>query len=311
MTSENGHPPPASVLRKVPNFISRVYGSYDFPIHILLAMLVAKLYPPLGAIYLQPQITATWLAVIIIFIIVGLGLKTKELSRAFQQLHFNLFVQCYNFGVVSLLVFSITKLLTTWHVLNPALADGMVICASLPMAINCLIVLTSSTGGNDAAALFNTSFANIVGIFVSPLIILAYLGTSGSVDKRDTYSKLALIVILPMSVGWVLQNYVTVVRNTFVEHKRIIKKTQESCLVFIIYTVFCRKFYAAAALKASGSGDSASPATLSDVLFMIGLEMVLMATLMGLAWYLLGLQFPNEPELRVTGLFACHHKTGT
>jgi solute carrier family 10 (sodium/bile acid cotransporter), member 7 len=278
-----------------------VYASYDFPIHILLALVAGKIYPPLGAVYVHPEITATWLAVIVIFIIVGLGLKTKELAAALQRLHFNLFVQLYNFVFVSFAVYWASRGLVSIGVLNRKLADGLTICSCLPMAINCLIVLTGSTGGDGATAIFNTSFANIFGIFISPMLILYYLGASGSVDIFDTFTKLTFIVILPMLVGWIFQNYVEPVRKLYVKHRKVFKKTQESCLVFIIWTVFSKSFLA-------GEGGEGG-ASLADALVMIVIEFLLMVTLMGIAWHLLGLQFPNEPELRVTGLFCCHQKT--
>jgi hypothetical protein len=39
----------------------------EFLILAVIAILLAKAYPPLGAEYLQPQITAKWIAVIFIF----------------------------------------------------------------------------------------------------------------------------------------------------------------------------------------------------------------------------------------------------
>jgi hypothetical protein len=43
------------------------YFKNEFLIMILLAIALAKAYPPLGADYLKPKITATWVAVVIIF----------------------------------------------------------------------------------------------------------------------------------------------------------------------------------------------------------------------------------------------------
>jgi len=43
------------------------YWSNEFLILIILAILLARAYPPLGATYLAPDITATWMAVIFIF----------------------------------------------------------------------------------------------------------------------------------------------------------------------------------------------------------------------------------------------------
>ena len=39
----------------------------DFLILVVLAICLAKAYPPLGAEFVQPQITATWIAIMIIF----------------------------------------------------------------------------------------------------------------------------------------------------------------------------------------------------------------------------------------------------
>ena len=43
------------------------YAANEFLFLILLAIVVAKLYPPLGAKYLAPEITESWIAVSIIF----------------------------------------------------------------------------------------------------------------------------------------------------------------------------------------------------------------------------------------------------
>ena len=39
----------------------------DFLILVVLAICLAKAYPPLGAKYVEPMITATWIAIMIIF----------------------------------------------------------------------------------------------------------------------------------------------------------------------------------------------------------------------------------------------------
>jgi hypothetical protein len=51
-------------------FCSRVIAfciTNDFLILVVLAICLAKAYPPLGAKYVQPKITATWIAIMIIF----------------------------------------------------------------------------------------------------------------------------------------------------------------------------------------------------------------------------------------------------
>ena len=94
-------------------------------------------------------------------VLAGLGLKTEELSKAFTRLRFNFFVQVFNFGVVSAFVFGFTKLVLSLGWLSENLAEGMIICACLPITVNMVCVLTVSAGGDEASAIFNAAFGNV------------------------------------------------------------------------------------------------------------------------------------------------------
>jgi hypothetical protein len=55
---------------KPPTWLKRaisIYWMHEFLVLMVVVILVAKAYPPLGAEYLQPKITAKWIAVIFIF----------------------------------------------------------------------------------------------------------------------------------------------------------------------------------------------------------------------------------------------------
>jgi len=288
--------------RRVWNRLCKFYKDNSFLILILCAILLARAYPPLGADYLQPKITATWIAVMFIFVLAGLGLKTSEFSKAFQRLRFNIFVQVFNFGVVSAIVFGLSRFLIHVNALSKGLGDGMVICASLPLTINMVLVLTKSSGGDEASAVFNAAFGNLVGVFLSPALILAYLGVEGSVNLAKVFTKLALRVVLPIAIGQILQKFVPPVVEFVKVHKPKFKKLQEYALIFIVYTVFCRQFQN----DDDGVGNQVE---VGDIFIMIALQFVLLCSFMVLAWHSLKLIFHNEPKLRVMGLFGCTHKT--
>lgn len=273
------------------------YFTYEFLVLVVVVILLAKAYPPLGAIYLKPEITATWIAVIFIFVMAGLGLKTSEFTNALKEIKFNLFVQCYNFGVVSAIVFGFARMLESVGALSKNLADGMIICSCLPMTINMVMVLTKAAGGNEAAAIFNAAFGNMMGVFLSPLLILGYLGVTGDVDLADVFYKLGLRVVLPICVGQVLQKTSKRVVDFVTKYKKYFKKAQMYTLIFIIYTVFCRTF----------SSDTVS--SVGDIFLMILFQFICLSVVMVLAWILLRIFFRKQPGLRVMGLFGCTHKT--
>lgn len=52
-----------------------------------------------------------------IFILAGMGIKTEEFSKAFTRFYFNLFVQLFNFGVVSSIVYGFSRFMYSVGVL--------------------------------------------------------------------------------------------------------------------------------------------------------------------------------------------------
>eukprot|EP00934_Nitzschia_sp_Nitz4_P006358 Nitzschia sp. Nitz4//scaffold50_size126154//8693//10152//NITZ4_003667-RA/size126154-processed-gene-0.27-mRNA-1//1//CDS//3329553644//6348//frame0 len=296
------HPPqPEGGLRYYTKFcwtrLLQFYNENDFVCMIAVSICLAKLYPPLGAEYLAPEITATWIAVIFIFLVTGLGLKTAELAKAFQRLKFNLFVQIFNFGVVSALIYGICRGLEEANVVSTALSQGMIVCATLPATINMQLVLTKSAGGDEAAAVFNAAFGNMVGVFLTPLLILGYLGVSGDVALGEVFYKLAIRVVTPVIVGQILQKFSPAAVEFNRTHKKEVKLAQQLTLVFIVYTVFCRTF--------AEENDS----DLADVFLVIVIQFVQLLICMVLAWSALAVAFKDKPKLRVMGLFGCTHKS--
>ena len=105
-----------------------------FLVGIAAAVLLALAHPP-GASFLAPDITAKWIAVMFIFVMSGLGLKTAELSKAVKRVQFNSAVQGFNLCFLTLGVFGVSRLCIELG-MDRVLADGMVICAALPMTVN-------------------------------------------------------------------------------------------------------------------------------------------------------------------------------
>ena len=292
---EQSTPPPCH--KRLYQKWQSIYTKHSFLILVIIAILLAYAYPPLGATYLAPQITATWIAVMFIFILAGMGIKTEEFAKAFQRLYFNIFLQCFNFGVVSGIVYGFSRFMVVVNALPQSLADGMTICASLPITVNMVLVLTKSAGGDEASAIFNAAFGNLMGVFLSPALILGYLGVQGQINLGDVFLKLGLRVVLPIAIGQFLQKFVAPVKEFVKRYKKYFKKAQEYCLVFIVYTVFCKTF------------KNGSDASVGDIFLMIAMQFVMLTLVMALAWMTLRVLFRNEPKLQAMGLFGCTHKT--
>jgi sodium/bile acid cotransporter 7 len=287
--------PPLSCLARAGAF----YFANEFLVLVVTAILLARAYPPLGATYVQPQITATWIAVALIFLLAGLGLRSSEFANALKQIRFNLLVQGFNLGVVSATVFGASRALAAANILSQDLADGMVVAACLPMTINMVLVLTKAGGGDESLAIVNAAAGNLLGVFVSPVLILGYLGVTGDIDLLTVFYKLALRVVVPVALGQVVQKTMPKVVLLYKTYKKRWKKLQEYLLVFIVYTVFGRTF----------DDDNDNDSNVGDIFLMILFVFLLLVSFMLVSWYMLGVLYADQPEMRVMGLFGCTHKT--
>ena len=138
-----------------------------------------------------------------IFLLSGISLKSRELLNALTDYKFNICVQVFSFMVVSSLTYGLTRIMLVASITSGNLADGLTICSCLPMTINMVIVLTKSSGGDEASAVFNAAFGNMIGVFITPFLVLMYLGQSGGIDVGSVFGKLAVRVIAPIFVGQV------------------------------------------------------------------------------------------------------------
>ena len=295
-------------MLSLPNTVLSFVRQHEFLLLIVTAIALAKLDPSFGERYLYPDITATWIAVILIFILAGLGLPTQDLLQsAFGNTLFNVMVQCYNFVFMSALTYGVTKVLAHYHILqNPALADGMLICSCLPLAINAVLVISSACGGDDAAALFNVAVGNLLGVVLSPLLILFYLGVRGTLHPLHMFGEIAVRVLLPVAVGQLLQRMLLIHKYNVFAWNFLFKRLQQYSLVFIVYTVFCRTFIDS---KANGNASSDLLISSFDILVITLCEMLL--TLLGMifAWFLFSYTFPHQPKLLAFGIIGGTFKT--
>ena len=144
-------------------FVKRKALEYWFILFVLLAIGIAAAWPNLGKNggYLATQYSVKYGAVMIIFFLTGLSLKTRVLAQAFINWRLHLVVQLTSLGVIPAIGYGIYKGLSQSS-FNPYLAQGIVIATSMPTTVSTNVVFTQQAGGNEPAAVVNA----IVGMYV-------------------------------------------------------------------------------------------------------------------------------------------------
>ncbi|XP_078068410.1 sodium/bile acid cotransporter 7 isoform X1 [Mustelus asterias] len=211
-----------------------------FLVAIVLAITSAKLQPSVGMHGgpLRPEITITYVAVSTIFLNSGLSLKTEELTSALMHVKLHMFVQIFTLGFFPMAVWFFLKLLALTSI-NPWLLKGLQTVGCMPPPVSSAVILTKAVGGNEAAAIFNSAFGSFLGIVITPLLLLLFLGSSSSVPFTSIFSQLFMTVVVPLIVGQILRKYI----KDWLERKKPPFGVISSCvLLMIIYSTFCDTF---------------------------------------------------------------------
>ncbi|XP_039246996.1 sodium/bile acid cotransporter 7 isoform X2 [Pipra filicauda] len=109
----------------------------------------------------------------------------------------------------------------------------------MPPPVSSAVILTKAVGGNEAAAIFNSAFGSFLGIVITPLLLLLFLGSSSSVPFTSIFSQLFMTVVVPLIIGQIVRRYI----KDWLERKKPPFGAISSCvLLMIIYTTFCDTF---------------------------------------------------------------------
>uniref|UniRef100_A0A3Q1CZC6 Sodium/bile acid cotransporter n=1 Tax=Amphiprion ocellaris TaxID=80972 RepID=A0A3Q1CZC6_AMPOC len=221
-----------------------------FIIGIVLVILSAKLQPSVGVRGgpLRPEITVAYVAVSLIFFNSGLSLKTEELTSALLHVRLHLFVQSFTLVFFPLAVWMLLRVLELtaidqWLlrgfapiVIFPALLQTV---SCMPPPVSSAVILTKAVGGNEAAAIFNSAFGSFLGIVVTPVLLLLFLGSSSSVPFSSIFSQLFMTVVVPLVLGQVCRGFL---RELLERRKPPFGAVSSCVLLMIIYTTFCDTF---------------------------------------------------------------------
>ncbi|CAM9127014.1 unnamed protein product, partial [Ectocarpus fasciculatus] len=205
-----------------------------FLIFVLFSILLARAAPFIGRNGgpLAPTITTGYIATIIIFIISGVTMNTSQFVAAITNVKLNAFVLAYNMCFITLSLWAVSAILRTSS-FSPELLDGLVILGALPTSISMCVILTTSASGDAAAALFNATTLNLVGIFLSPLWLVGLLSVHSSISLEEVVLKLVIKVVIPLIFGQMLR-YIP--HSGMQKEKKLLKRVQDICLCLIVYT---------------------------------------------------------------------------
>lgn len=260
----------------------------------IFVIFLAQKYPKLGATGgpIRPEFWISKVGVFTIFFINGIALSITgspdELRSAYKT---NLTIQSYNFLFIPLFALLFAPLYP-----DKAFRDGLLVLSCLPCTINICVAQTLAANGNMATAIFNAIFANVIGVFLTPLLSIWLLGAGKGVSLLSTLHKLGYVVIFPLAMGQICR--ITPL-GKFAQKISGYSRTLSSCLLLaIVYNVFCDTF---------SQGIGVSGKSLSRLLVTLPTVYMLLS---GMFWILSKKILPGlDSPTRSAALFCSAQKT--
>ncbi|KAI7861696.1 putative sodium bile acid cotransporter [Spinellus fusiger] len=215
--------------------VQSLFYKYWFILGLGITLVIATLYPDIGRKngYLHSEWTIKWGAVILIFLISGLSMRIQTLAKTAMKVRLHLLIQLISLALIPLFVFGLVLFFFKVHLpLNSLLLVGVVITACTPTTISSNVVMTKNAGGNEASALMNSALGNILGIFVSPILVSTFYGPllrampggdpnqdqGRPLDISKVLTQLCLTVLVPLVIGqsiqWFFPRQVTRIKET-------------------------------------------------------------------------------------------------
>ncbi|WP_328362928.1 bile acid:sodium symporter [Mycobacterium sp. NBC_00419] len=177
---------------------------------------------------------ATKAAIALLFVLYGARLSPQQAWHGVRQWKLHLLVLATTFVVFPLLGLAARALVPT--VLTTDLYTGLLFLCLVPSTVQSSIAFTSIARGHVSAAIVSASLSNILGVVLTPLLVVALMPLSGAphVDG-SAIADIVLQLLLPFAVGQLLRPWLApwLARHTALTHV-----VDRGSILLIVYAAF-------------------------------------------------------------------------
>ncbi|MDA8231871.1 MAG: bile acid:sodium symporter [Magnetospirillum sp.] len=172
-----------------------------FTLAVLATLALAVVLPARGAVA-QAFGTATTVAIGLLFFLHGVRLPRETVVAGLAHWRLHLLVLSATFVLFPAL--GLLAGLLARGVLTPNLAVGVLFLCCLPSTVQSSIAFTAIAGGNVPAAVCSASASNLIGVFLTPLLVGLLISARGSGASLDSIEAIVLQLLAPFAAGQIL-----------------------------------------------------------------------------------------------------------
>ncbi|MEV0946943.1 bile acid:sodium symporter family protein [Rhodococcus sp. NPDC049939] len=186
-------------------FLSRFYID-GFILGILAAAVLGSIFPASGT----GQTVLDWatrIAIGLLFLLNGARLSPTEALRGLQHWRLHSVVLIATFVLFPLVGLAFRVLVP--GVLSEDLYTGILYLCLVPSTIQTSVAFTSIARGNVAGAIVSASLSNLVGVFLTPVLVILLMSTEGGAAiDLTSITDIVLQLLVPFFVGQLLRPFI-------------------------------------------------------------------------------------------------------
>ena len=263
-----------------------------FTILLFVMVLLASFMPVSGQFaVLFGKITT--IAIAILFFLHGAKLSREAVIQGMMHWKMHSLVFAFTFALFPILGLLAKPLLLP--LLGQELYWGFLFMCFLPSTVQSSIAFTSVAKGNVAAAVCSASFSNLIGMFITPILVAFFiLGQSNhNFDPTASILQITLLLLVPFILGQVLRPWIF---PKMQQLPKIVKIFDQGSILMVVYGAFSSAVVA-------GLWQQVSPITL---FYLVLACSVLLTMIMWLTYFLPKVLGFNQADQRA--IFFCGSK---
>ena len=211
------------------------------------------------------------LSVCLIFLVYGMRLRTSEVTAGLRNVKLQGLVLGCTYLLFPILGWALSFSVQPW--LGEGFAHGFLYLALLPSTIQSSVTFVSIARGNVAAAVCSATVSNILGMFITPLLVLLFLNIGGA--SSGGLTSVVTKLLLPFISGQILQPWVG---SWWRAHKTLVKRMDNGSIILIVFS---------AVLNATAEG-AWKGVTVWTLVILVMLCGVLLAAMLAGTWWIAG-----------------------
>lgn len=199
---------------------------------IILAVIIAIIAPARGNFAdIFGQLTNV--AIALLFFLYGARLSTQEALNGLKHWRLHLTILAFTFVVYPLIGIALRPLTA---VISHDMYLGILFLTLVPSTVQSSVAFTSIAKGNVAGAIVSASASNLVGVIITPLLVMFLMGTGEGVHiDTSVFGEIALLLLAPFVLGQLTRRWVGKVAQS-----KATKVVDRGSIAMVVYSAFSK-----------------------------------------------------------------------